>query len=295
MNNELGLRILAEDAQVIAYRPKLARFIGSITAAILLQQVFFRFTQHNNEPFYKFREACSHELYKTGDSWCEELGFSPKQFDGALAVIGTKIEKGVKKSEVMAYQIDGDVFPHTAFQYMVVYWTDSSRVTWYWLNRELLGKCLNSVYLGNSQNGNYLVNQQTAITSLPEKTKQRKQHIPVCVWSADELTISETFASLTSAMVKPHEEASAKMVEQNRKEAQTLITNGVTPETLTAFYRDTYSNGYVPSSLAEIRKKIGAWQKKHAPQPTPASNGNSYADAMVTSIQQQYKEKGLMS
>lgn len=128
-----------------------------------------------------------------------------------------------------------------------------------------------------------------------DKKRVQKTHKKDCVWSADELTISETFASLTSAMVKPHEEASAKMVEQNRKEAQTLITNGVTPETLKAFYRDTYNTGYVPSSLAEIRKKIGAWQKKHAPQPTPTSNGNSYADAMATSIKQQYKEKGLMS
>jgi len=94
------------------------------------------------------------------------------------------------------------------------------------------------------------------------------------VWSAAELAMSEMFASLTSAMVKPHEEQSAKLVEQNRKEAATLLTNGVTPETLKAFYRDTYTNGYVPSSLAEIRKKIGAWQAKHTPKAPPATNGN---------------------
>lgn len=177
MENELALQILAEDRSIIAYRPKLAQFVGSVTAAILLQQIFYRFSQSKNEPFYKFREACNSELYRAGDSWTEELGYSAKQLDAALGVIGTKIEKGVKKQEVMTHKFEGDSFPKTSLPYLVVYWTDSSRVTWYWLNRELLGKCLKCIYLGNSPKVNYLVIHQTAITSIPENTTENTTNI----------------------------------------------------------------------------------------------------------------------
>lgn len=168
----LALQILADEKNAIAYRPKLAMFLGSVTAAILLQQVFYRFSHSNNQPFYKFRDGCEHKLYKSGDSWCEELGFSPKQFDTALDVIGTKITKGANKAETMAHEFTGDEFPDTSIPYLVVYWTDSNRITWYWLNRELLGKCLKFIYLVKSTKGDYLEPSKKGNTSIPKSTSE---------------------------------------------------------------------------------------------------------------------------
>jgi hypothetical protein len=173
MTLNLALQVLADDNSVIAYRPKLAVCLGSVTAAILLQQILYRFVQNGREPFYKFREPCENELYKTDDSWCEELGFSVKQFDTALSVIGTKITKGASKAEAMSHKVDGDEFPKASLNYLVVYWTDSSRVTWYWLNWNLLGKCLNGIYLDKSTNGIYLQNAQTAETFSSKKTTKK--------------------------------------------------------------------------------------------------------------------------
>lgn len=168
----LALQILADERNVIAYRPKLAMFLGSVTGAILLQQIFFRFAHHDNQEFYKFREACSHKLYKAGDSWCEELGFTTKQFDTALGIIGTKIEKGKSKADVMKHEVTGDEFSPSSLPYLVVYWTDSNRITWYWLNRDLLGKCLKYIYLYKNPNGIYLKRAKRAITSITETTPQ---------------------------------------------------------------------------------------------------------------------------
>ena len=76
------LEVLKRDKNIITYRPELNAITGSVTATILLQQILFRLG--DCEEFYKFKEPCGHRLYKEGDSWCEELGFTRKEFDGAI-------------------------------------------------------------------------------------------------------------------------------------------------------------------------------------------------------------------
>jgi hypothetical protein len=97
------LNLLDEDSYTISYRPAFARLAGSVTAGILLQQVFYRWTRHGREPFYKFKEPCQHKDYQPGDSWCEELAFTRREFDGANSEIGTKVTHGQKKADLMAY------------------------------------------------------------------------------------------------------------------------------------------------------------------------------------------------
>ena len=40
--------------------------------------------------FYKFLEPCNHPLYRAGDSWTEELGFSRRVFNAAFDLIGVR-------------------------------------------------------------------------------------------------------------------------------------------------------------------------------------------------------------
>lgn len=126
-------QMLAGDFRAIPYRPELTEIAGSVTGSILLQQVTYWASKSKWKPFYKFRLSCDHPDYHPGDSWTEELGFSPREFDSALRKIGTKVTKGESKKKAMENSL-------------VVYWTDSSRRTSYLLNWRLLEERLLEVY-----------------------------------------------------------------------------------------------------------------------------------------------------
>ena len=116
----------------ITYRRSHRAICGSVTGAILLQQIAFWSDNKKGEPFYKFKQPCNHPLYEEGDSWCEELGFSRHEFDGAIKKIG-------KKTKQAEMELDGVT--------LVYYWTDRDRVTWYWLDRVALGKAAFRLYV----------------------------------------------------------------------------------------------------------------------------------------------------
>lgn len=130
------------DERFIAYRPKLNAITDSVTATILLQQILQRWYKNGKKPFFKFRLPCKHKLYREGDSWTEELGFSEKEFDTALGKIGTKITSGITREEIIRTEMATS---------LVIYWTDSSRVTFYEINEALLAKCLFGIYQVNAE------------------------------------------------------------------------------------------------------------------------------------------------
>jgi hypothetical protein len=118
-------KALYHDFKTIAYRPELRAITNSVTATILLQQVFFRWVNNDSKPFYKFKEPCNHKLYKPGDSWCEELGFSRAEFDtawNALATIGIASKK-----------------------------TNMERLTYYTLNESAFDDAVSAVYSSPSK------------------------------------------------------------------------------------------------------------------------------------------------
>lgn len=121
--------LLADDRGLIVYRPKLNEVTTSVTSTILLQQILYWYKKTGYKPFYKFKEPCQHESYTGGDSWCEELGFTKSEFDSALKKIGQKLKKGTKKENFLIY-----------------YWNDMSRKTYYEVNIFLLEKQLNMIY-----------------------------------------------------------------------------------------------------------------------------------------------------
>ena len=131
----------------IPYRPRFTKLTGKVTAAVLLQQMIYYWDISKGRPFYKFRAPCKHDRYVEDDSWIECLGFSPAEFDTALRTIGTKITKGDSRTDALG---GGEVCN------LVLYWTDSNRMTWYELNMPLLNRMLNDLYSeANSRKCNY--------------------------------------------------------------------------------------------------------------------------------------------
>lgn len=101
----------------IRYIREYRNYTKSVTGAILLRAVIDWYKTKGSY-FYKFKEPCNHSLYVEGDSWCEELGFTKHEFDGAIKEIGQKLKKGTKKNP--------NVF--------VWYWIDMDRLTHYQVN-----------------------------------------------------------------------------------------------------------------------------------------------------------------
>lgn len=121
----LWLSTIAEDARMIAYRPKFREITGSVTSAILLQQILYRWKHNNFQPFYKYKEPCDADGYRGGDSWCEELAFSRSEFDTALKRIGQRVSASGKAKDKEA---------------LVWYWSMPDRKTWYEINYQALCK-----------------------------------------------------------------------------------------------------------------------------------------------------------
>lgn len=116
-------KVLAGEKESIPYRPRIAKCLGSINAAILFQQIVFHW---EGTPFYKFKSPCGHALYRTGDSWVEELAFSTREFDTARAVLSNdKV---------------------TAFGPLVSHKTDMGRLTWYELREAARDWLLKTTY-----------------------------------------------------------------------------------------------------------------------------------------------------
>lgn len=114
------LQLLAADKEILLYRKELNQITKKVTATILLQQMIYWYTKSGGA-FYKFIKPCPHKLYQHGDSWCEELGFSEKEFNTAMTILK---KLGVASSK-----------------------TDMTRVTYYDLDLTILRKLLNGVYV----------------------------------------------------------------------------------------------------------------------------------------------------
>ena len=155
------LQVIANDKNVIPYRPELNVLTGgNIVATILLQQIVYWWYKNGRQKFYKFRDKpkSQHRLYKDGDSWCEELGVSGKMFDTALKKIGFKTGKArnvIPKEEAFVW-----------------YYTDDERVTWYILNEELLRNRLNDIYRVIPERVNTHIIAKRGITIIPETTSE---------------------------------------------------------------------------------------------------------------------------
>ncbi len=132
-----GLQILYHDKQVIPYRRELRPLLGSVNATILFQEAVYLHGLKNEDfdseikPFYMFRiPAPGHDRYTAGQSWVELLGFSPREFDGAIKKIGTKIS--IRKDDPL--EVLANALNNADPRGLIVYWTNADRMTYYLLN-----------------------------------------------------------------------------------------------------------------------------------------------------------------
>lgn len=133
-----AIKIMADEKTVISYRPKFNKHTGSVLATILLQQAAYWWCKMGEQPYYKFKEPCNAPQYRDGESWCEELGFSRREFDTACTMLE---ERG---------------FIHKK--------TDMSRLTWYTVSQEKISEMMDLVH-GSRKGGNALyVKAESAVT-----------------------------------------------------------------------------------------------------------------------------------
>lgn len=128
---------VADRKRGILYRPEYNEITGSVTASIFLQQIWYWWSRSGRKPFYKFRGPCKDKRYRVGDSWTEELGFTRRQFETARKGFANKITKGANRTKIQT-------------QSLVIYWTDSNRLTWYMLNEKLFFESLGQAYAASS-------------------------------------------------------------------------------------------------------------------------------------------------
>lgn len=113
------INIISDDNSIIPYRKELNKITGCVTSSILLSQLLYWWKKSGGE-FYKFKEPCKHEKYTEGDSWCEELGYTRKQFDTAF--------KKLKDNGFASNRVTID------------------RLTYYSVDERTLGKALKGLY-----------------------------------------------------------------------------------------------------------------------------------------------------
>ena len=79
--------LIAEDRDLLIYRPTLRNICKSLSSTILLAQIMHRAKQSKANKFYKFKMPCDHIKYREGDSWCEELNFSKDTVKYSFSIV----------------------------------------------------------------------------------------------------------------------------------------------------------------------------------------------------------------
>ena len=141
--------------RTFAARSAIVDLTGSLQSAIFLSKVAYWWFANGRKPFYKFNAPCSHDLCRAGDTWLDELPFGRDAFERARSRVAVKVTTGTSKKEVRATGI-------------ILYWTDSNRVTWYELNERLLIQRLKQVLgVDNSAQGQHYLEETKIRVTLP--------------------------------------------------------------------------------------------------------------------------------
>ena len=142
----------------VPYIKELRQLSGSVTASILMQQLDYWFEKKPGG-FYKFLEPCeNNELYKTGDSWTEELGFSKYEFKTAFEKIGVAYKS---KNEFKKAMEKGDPFQG---KFYCCYVDKMKYITVYYRNHELLDFELNKLVSSVDEDSSFTVYEESLFT-----------------------------------------------------------------------------------------------------------------------------------
>jgi hypothetical protein len=129
-------RLLSITRGIIPYVKELRPYAGSISACILMQQLEYWFDKIDSDSFYKFLSPCKNEFYKDGDSWCEEIGISEKEFRNAFDNIG------LRHASKNQFETSTDKFQG---KFYASYNDKIKGLTFYFRNDELVDNALNEI------------------------------------------------------------------------------------------------------------------------------------------------------
>jgi len=131
----------------IPYIKEIRPVTGSISGAILMQQLEWWFHHSKGSKFYKFLEPPEKEnrYYKEGDSWTEELGFSDDEFRTAFKYIG------IRYSSKKEYDNAPNKFSNGKREFFYCSYFDKiERLTYYERNNKMVDGFLTAVVNGES-------------------------------------------------------------------------------------------------------------------------------------------------
>lgn len=120
----------------IKYYPEFKRVFGSDKAAIIFERLEY-WSQKYEAGFWKFFEPCKHPLYRQGDSWEEEIGFSRKVFTKVFPLIGIHYKS---KSEFLQ---QGDPFQDKLY---VSYYDRKTNRTYFLRNHQFVKDFLQNLW-----------------------------------------------------------------------------------------------------------------------------------------------------
>jgi hypothetical protein len=131
-------RLLSIIKGSIPYIKELRPIAGSVTAVILWQQLDYWFEKYP-DGYYKFLSPPenAHPSYKTGDSWCEELGFSKEEFRCAFDKIGVR-----HSSKTAFNKVENPFLKNKNELFFASYQDKLKKMTFYYRNHDLADKAL---------------------------------------------------------------------------------------------------------------------------------------------------------
>jgi len=222
-----------DDKSLIVYRPRLNQITGSVLSTILLQQIIYWAHKSQNH-FYKFMRPCNHELYKPGDSWEEELGFTRRELDGSLKSIARK------------FNPKRDPVPTDA---LVVFYTDIRRLTWYSVNWNRLNAAIEEAFIRNVQNEHYVMDN-TGITYGTKRALPIKE--------------TETTTKIKQqTTLAPTLEPSSEQADREEASAAALLEKFGLPHDKASQIADKFSPAFIQKKMKEIEIKFLAGSVKN--------------------------------
>lgn len=110
----------------------LRNYRNRITICLVWAQLEYWFFKLEGRPFYKFVAPSDNDIYKEGDSWCEELVISEKEFRRASQVLCTRYKTKTQFDAVKPFEEKFKGLPYCCY-------TDRrTGKTWYFRNHRLL-------------------------------------------------------------------------------------------------------------------------------------------------------------
>jgi hypothetical protein len=288
---------LVKQKDSIPYRKELRKSCGSVSATILFQQMLYWFSTTNYEPFYKFSEPCSHDAYKEGDSWSEELGFSIEEFNTAFQKIGKKYKSKKEYTENKS---------ESSNLFFIAYTDRKTNLTWYEVNLELVEKCLELVYskpttsVPRNQQCRFLESDNLGSPYNTETTTETTTEIKENKENSEIQAIGDLGSAVasTSAEVSSASPTLTAVPNQSRRhtakimldEALTVANNtGVLPisqdisewyDTMLSYveHRDELGRKLTTRGLVLLLKKVSTWNANDIVKQLEASIVAGYPD-----------------